>query len=243
MNSYNDYNQNVGFSSVAQLENEMSLQAYVSRVMRGVYFKMFLGLLVTAAASFFTLGSESFLTLVYGNKAVFFGIIIAELALVFGLSAAINKLSTGMATLLFFLYSALNGVTLSYIFAIYSPQSIFLTFCITAGTFGAMSIYGYFTRQDLTKMGSFLIMALLGLIVCAVVNIFLASSALDWVISIAGVAIFVGLTAWDTQKIKQMAAMTDTTNAGKVATLVALSLYLDFVNLFIHLLRIFGSRD
>ncbi len=243
MNSYNDYNQNAGFSSVAQLENEMSLQAYVSRVMRGVYFKMFLGLLVTAAASFFTLGSESFLTLVYGNKAVFFGIIIAELALVFGLSAAINKLSTGMATLLFFLYSALNGVTLSYIFAIYSPQSIFLTFCITAGTFGAMSIYGYFTRQDLTKMGSFLIMALLGLIVCAVVNIFLANSALDWVISIAGVAIFVGLTAWDTQKIKQMAAMTDTTNAGKVATLGALSLYLDFVNLFIHLLRIFGSRD
>ena len=195
MNSYNDYNQNAGFSSVAQLENEMSLQAYVSRVMRGVYFKMFLGLLVT------------------------------------------------MATLLFFLYSALNGVTLSYIFAIYSPQSIFLTFCITAGTFGAMSIYGYFTRQDLTKMGSFLIMALLGLIVCAVVNIFLANSALDWVISIAGVAIFVGLTAWDTQKIKQMAAMTDTTNAGKVATLGALSLYLDFVNLFIHLLRIFGSRD
>ena len=243
MNSYNDYNQNAGFSSVAQLENEMSLQAYVSRVMRGVYFKMFLGLLVTAAASFFTLGSASFLTLVYGNKAVFFGIIIAELALVFGLSAAINKLSTGMATLLFFLYSALNGVTLSYIFAIYSPQSIFLTFCITAGTFGAMSIYGYFTRQDLTKMGSFLIMALLGLIVCAVVNIFLANSALDWVISIAGVAIFVGLTAWDTQKIKQMAAMTDTTNAGKVATLGALSLYLDFVNLFIHLLRIFGSRD
>ena len=243
MNSYNDYNQNAGFSSVAQLENEMSLQAYVSRVMRGVYFKMFLGLLVTAAASFFTLGSESFLTLVYGNKAVFFGIIIAELALVFGLSAAINKLSTGMATLLFFLYSALNGVTLSYIFAIYSPQSIFLTFCITAGTFGAMSIYGYFTRQDLTKMGSFLIMALLGLIVCAVVNILLANSALDWVISIAGVAIFVGLTAWDTQKIKQMAAMTDTTNAGKVATLGALSLYLDFVNLFIHLLRIFGSRD
>ncbi|MBR3100981.1 MAG: Bax inhibitor-1/YccA family protein [Muribaculaceae bacterium] len=242
MNNYNNLPE-YGYTTAAQLENELSLQAYVARVMRGVYLKMFLGLLVTAVASYFTLSNEAFLTLVYGNKVLFFGIAIAELALVLIISAAINKLSNAMATLLFFLYSALNGVTISYIFAIYSPQSIFLTFCITAGTFGAMSIFGYLTKQDLSKFGAILFMALIGLIVCIIVNIFLASSALDWLISLAGVAIFVGLTAWDTQKIKQMAAMTDEASAGKVATLGALSLYLDFINLFIYLLRIFGSRD
>lgn len=242
MNNYNNLPE-YGYTTAAQLENELSLQAYVARVMRGVYLKMFLGLLVTAIASYFTLSNEAFLTLVYGNKVLFFGIAIAELALVLIISAAINKLSNAMATLLFFLYSALNGVTISYIFAIYSPQSIFLTFCITAGTFGAMSLFGYLTKQDLSKFGAILFMALIGLIVCVIVNIFLASSALDWLISLAGVAIFVGLTAWDTQKIKQMAAMTDEASAGKVATLGALSLYLDFINLFIYLLRIFGSRD
>ena len=242
MNNYNNLPE-YGYTTAAQLENELSLQAYVARVMRGVYLKMFLGLLVTAVASYFTLSNEAFLTLVYGYKVLFFGIAIAELALVLIIGAAINKLSNAMATLLFFLYSALNGVTISYIFAIYSPQSIFLTFCITAGTFGAMSIFGYLTKQDLSKFGAILFMALIGLIVCIIVNIFLASSALDWLISLAGVAIFVGLTAWDTQKIKQMAAMTDEASAGKVATLGALSLYLDFINLFIYLLRIFGSRD
>ena len=132
MNNYNNLPE-YGYTTAAQLENELSLQAYVARVMRGVYLKMFLGLLVTAVASYFTLSNEAFLTLVYGNKVLFFGIAIAELALVLIISAAINKLSNAMATLLFFLYSALNGVTISYIFAIYSPQSIFLTFCITAG--------------------------------------------------------------------------------------------------------------
>ena len=157
------------------------------------------------------------------------------------LSGAINRLSSATATALFYAYSVLNGIVLSSIFLIYSINAIALTFGITSAVFAAMTIFGYVTRQDLTKLGTFLFMALLGLIVASIVNLFMASSALEWGISVAGVLIFVGLTAWDTQKIKQWAMESDPTQTGKLATMGALSLYLDFINLFLYLLRIFGG--
>ena len=132
---------------------------------------------------------------------------------------------------------------MSFIFLAYTMSSIALTFFVTAGVFLAMSVYGYTTKNDLTKFGTYLIMALIGLIVCTIINIFWANGVMDWIISFAGVAIFIGLTAWDTQKIKNMAQQTDEANVSKLATWGALSLYLDFINLFLYLLRIFGSRD
>ena len=148
-----------------------------------------------------------------------------------------------MAVLLFFVYAIINGVTLASIFRVFEISTIAQTFFITAGVFGAMSAYGYLTRADLSKFGAFLFMALIGLIITSVVNIFMGSETLDWVISLVGVGIFIGLTAWDTQKIKMMVMQSNGYNVGKIATLGALSLYLDFINLFLYLLRIFGSRD
>ena len=243
MNNNEFYPYESGYSSAAQVENEITLANYTASVMRRVYGKMFLGLLATAITSFMMLTSESLMTMLLGNRIIFWGLMIAELALVFGISGAINKLSTGTATALFYLYSVLNGVTLTPIFLAYTLASIGKTFLITSLTFGAMSAFGYFTKQDLSKFGSYLFMALIGLIVCSLVNLFLKSTAFEWIISLAGIAIFIGLTAWDTQKIKEMTAMTDPSQVGKVATLGALSLYLDFINLFLYLLRIFGGRD
>lgn len=227
--------------SAAQAQNEHDLASYVATVMQKVYVKMGLGLLLTAIVSFLVASSESAVMFLFGNSWPIWVLCILELALVWGISGAINKLSTTAATALFYVYAAVNGLTLSVIFLAYTMSSIASTFFVTAATFGAMSAYGYFTKADLSKMGSILFMALIGLIIASIVNIFLGSSTLQWVISIAGVAIFVGLTAWDTQKIKAMAEMTDVSQAGKVSTLGALSLYLDFINLFIYLLRILGS--
>ncbi|MBQ6080133.1 MAG: Bax inhibitor-1/YccA family protein [Muribaculaceae bacterium] len=221
----------------------MTLQRYVAGVMRKVYGKMTLGLLVTALTSWFMLSTPAVMNIFMGSKAVFFGAFILELVLVFYLSARIDKLNTATSTVLFYLYSMLNGITLTPIFMFYTNTSIATTFAITAGTFGAMTIFGYVTRQDLSKIGSFLFMALLGLIVCLVVNMFVHNSMFELLISCAGVLIFVGLTAWDTQSIKRMAAQADQTTTGKVATMGALMLYLDFINLFIYLLRFFGSRE
>ncbi len=205
---------------------------------------MFLALLVTAATSFAVLLNGTFLAFMLQNSWAYWGLLIAEIVLVFSVSGAINKLSATTANLLFFLYAIINGVVLSTIFLVYTSSSIAQTFLITAGVFGAMAIYGYTTKSDLSKFGSILMMALIGLLVCIVVNIFLASSRLDWIISIVGVGIFIGLTAWDTQKIKHMVAYADTPEAlSKVSTLGALSLYLDFINLFLYLLRFFGGRD
>lgn len=223
---------------------DVAFAANVSKAMRSVYLKMFLALLVTAATSFVVLAQQSFLIYMASHSWAYWGLLIAEIALVFSISARLNKISTTTANLLFYAYSILNGIVLSVIFLLFEFESIAQTFLITAGVFGAMSAYGYFTKSDLTKFGSFLMMALIGLIVCVVVNMFLASSTLDWIISFAGVAIFIGLTAWDTQKIKTMMAYSDGTNIGKIATIGALSLYLDFINLFLYLLRFFGaSRD
>ena len=243
MNEWNNFNE-VGYRTAVQAENEASLQRYVAGVMRKVYGKMSLGLLATAITSFLVLSSQTVMNVLFSNAATMWILFAAELGLVIYLSARIDKLSLGTATALFYAYSILNGVALSPIFLIYTGASIATTFAITAGTFGAMSIFGYVTRQDLTKFGSFLFMALLGLIVCIVVNMFMHNSTFELLISGAGVLIFVGLTAWDTQSIKRMCAEAGPDEMGKVATMGALSLYLDFINLFLYLLRFFGSsRD
>lgn len=215
----------------------------LSMVMRKVYGRMFLALVVTALTSLYVASSPAILSVVLGNRAVFFGLMIAELAVVFVVSGMLNKLSTTTATLLFYLYAVLNGVVFSSIFVVYDLGSIAYTFFITAGVFGAMSVYGMVTKNDMTKFGSYCIMGLFGLIIASVVNIFVASSTLDWIISLFGVALFIGLTAWDTQKIKNATYVTDPSQTGKLATIGALSLYLDFINLFLYLLRIFGGRS
>lgn len=170
----------------------------LSMVMRKVYGRMFLALVVTALTSLYVASSPAILSVVLGNRAVFFGLMIAELAVVFVVSGMLNKLSTTTATLLFYLYAVLNGVVFSSIFVVYDLGSIAYTFFITAGVFGAMSVYGMVTKNDMTKFGSYCIMGLFGLIIASVVNIFVASSTLDWIISLFGVALFIGLTAWDT---------------------------------------------
>lgn len=213
-----------------------------SSVMKRVYVKMTLGLLVTAFLSMFCASSSSYMLFMQANSWFYWGLFIAELVIVFVLSARLTKMSSMSATLLFYVFAAINGLALAPIFILYTATSIAKTFFICAGTFGAMSIYGYFTTQDLTKWGNFLFYALIGLIIASVVNIFTHSTALGWVISCAGVLIFVGLTAWDTQKIKQMSQYASPSMAGHLATIGALSLYLDFINLFLYLLRFFGSE-
>ena len=181
------------------------------------------------------------------NPGLLWGLIIAELALVFILSARIGKMSFFTSSLLFTIYSILNGVTLSSIFIVYTMTSIAATFFITAGMFGAMALWGYFTKKDLSKWGSIFFMLLIGLILATVVNLFLRSDAMGFIISIVGVIIFTGLTAFDLNKIKQMLAQTQGLEEGdvvrKVALMGALTLYLDFINLFLYLLRFFGRRD
>ncbi|MDE6207299.1 MAG: Bax inhibitor-1/YccA family protein [Muribaculaceae bacterium] len=223
--------------------NSQALTNTVSATMRKVYFRMTLALLVTAFTSLWCASSAAFMNYLIYHSWATWALIIAEFGLVIGISAGINKLSSPVATLLFYLFAIVNGMMLSSIFIVYSTTAIVKTFFITAGTFGAMSVYGYFTSKNLAKVGSFLFMALIGLIIASVVNIFVHSSGLDWIISIAGVLIFVGLTAWDTQQIKQMAMAAPAASIGRLATLGALSLYLDFINLFLYLLRIFGNRD
>ena len=242
MNNWIENNQN-GYQTAAQAENEMTLQRYVADVMRKVYGKMTLGLLVTALAAFLVVSSELLMSIFLSSPITFYALAFAELGVVIYLSARIGKMNSTTATVLFYLYSILNGITLAPIFLIYTGTSIALTFAITAGVFGVMSIVGYTTRQDLSKFGAFMFMALIGLILCMIVNLFLHSSMMTFLISVAGVLIFVGLTAWDTQAIKRMCAEADSTMVGKVATMGALMLYLDFINLFLHLLRILGNRN
>ncbi len=222
--------------------SEQSIAQTVSAVMKQVYTKMFLALLVTGFVSMWAADSETFRSLLFTNSWGIWILMGVEVLLVIAISAAINKISSAMATALFFLFAIVNGLSLAPIFLIYTTTSIASTFFITAATFGAMSLYGYFTNTDLSKFGSILVMALIGLIICAVVNIFVASSTLEWIISGAGVLIFVGLTAWDTQKIKNMALSMPNASDGRLATIGALSLYLDFINLFLYLLRFLGDR-
>jgi hypothetical protein len=213
--------------------------------MAKVYGWMTVALLITALVAMYVAGSEQLMNSIVRNHGLLIGLFIGELALVWILSASINRLSFPVAATMFVVYSALNGLTMSFIFLLYTSVSITSTFFITAGTFGAMSFYGYTTKKDLSSWGSLLLMALIGLIIASVVNMFMASSMLYWITTYAGVLIFVGLTAYDTQKIKNM-GVSDAdsySDAGKkMAVLGALSLYLDFINLFLFLLRIFGRR-
>lgn len=225
-------------------DGQHSLNVYVSQVMRKVFTKMFLAMVITAISAYMVLSIPALTLAIFSNPMVYWGLLIGEVIMVIALSASINKLSNLGATLLFYAYSILNGLTLSCIALVYTSSSIALTFAITAGVFAVMAIYGWVTKNDLTKFGSFMTMALFGLIICIVVNMFMQSTKMEWIISFAGVVIFIGLTAWDVQKIKRMAMMTDYSNANKLATIGALTLYLDFINLFLYLLRFFGnSRD
>lgn len=220
-----------------------SVASMVNSTMKRVYIKMTLALIVTAFTALWASSSAGFLNFYITHSWLMWILVIAELGLVIAISGAINRLSNAAATGLFYLFAVVNGLMLCTIFIVYSPTAIAKTFFITAGTFGAMSIYGYTTSSDLSKIGSYLFMALIGLIIASLVNIFVHSSGLDWIISIAGVLIFVGLTAWDTQQVKRMAEIAPAEAVSKLATVGALSLYLDFINLFLYLLRIFGNSD
>lgn len=209
--------------------------------MNQVYLWMTAGLLVTAGIAQLTARSETLLRFIYGNVVVFFGLLIAEIFLVGFLALRIQKLSIGAATAIFVGYAALNGLTLSAILLRYTGESIASTFLVTAGTFGVMSLIGYTTKADLSRVGTIALMGLIGIIIASVVNIFLKSSSVYWIISFIGVIIFVALTAADTQKIKRMMAQSDDQSIGKLAIMGALTLYLDFINLFLFLLRIMGG--
>lgn len=224
-------------------QNAYEMDLKVTSVMKRVYVKMFLGLLVTAFVALFCAGSYDVASFFLTNRWAMIMLVIAELGIVFYVSGRINRISSSTATMLFYIFAVINGLMLFPIFYIYTGTSIAKTFFITAGVFGAMSVYGYFTSKDLSRWGSILIMCLFGLIICSVVNIFMKSTGFDWLISGLGVLIFIGLTAWDTQQIKAMAQQAPMDSVGKLATLGALSLYLDFINLFLYLLRFFGNRD
>ena len=212
-------------------------------ILTQVYAWMTAGLLVTGAVALFVVNSPALLVAIFGTRFVFFGLLIAEVAMVWSLGAALGRLSAGAATALFLAYAALNGLTLSVIFLVYTRGSIASTFFITGGTFGVLSLYGYTTRRDLTTVGNLCVMGLIGFLLASLVNLLLHSPALYWITTYAGLAIFVGLTAWDTQKLKRLSAQAgDETQARQVAIYGALVLYLDFINLFLLLLRVFGRR-
>ncbi|MGD9034507.1 MAG: Bax inhibitor-1/YccA family protein [Desulfobacteraceae bacterium] len=223
-------------------------EVLVNDYVRSVYNWMCIGLALTGFVAFYISTNETLLRLVFSNSLIFFGLILAEFALVFAIAGMVNRMSAGTATALFVIYSTLNGVVLSFIFLAYTRASIASTFFICAATFLACSIYGWITKRDLTSLGGFLFMGLIGIIIASVVNWFVRSSAMHMIISYIGVFVFVGLTAYDTQRIKNMARAQPAGLEGAVirkgAILGALSLYLDFINLFLMLLRIFGqSRD
>jgi uncharacterized protein len=232
-------NQNSSFLTQEQINLEQS------RFITKVYGWMTLALVITGAIAWTVASSPALISIFLANKLVFWGLIIGELAMVWYLSAAVQRMSANTATFVFLMYALLNGLTLSVIFLVYTLGSIASTFFVTAATFGVMSAYGYFTKTDLTKIGNLLFMALIGLIIASLVNIFLKNSTLYWIITYAGVLIFVGLTAYDTQKIKEMNIIGNegTEEDHKEAIMGALTLYLDFINLFLYLLRILGNRD
>jgi FtsH-binding integral membrane protein len=232
------YNQGVAYDPYTGTQ----VQSRVQSVMSQVYMWMTGGVLVTGAVS--VLAAQTGLIYQIGMPGLIVCFLL-QLGLVIAISAGIRRMAPMTATALFLLYSALMGVTMSFIFLVYTKESIASTFFIAGGMFALMSLYGYTTKQDLSKIGNILLMALIGLIIASIVNIFLASSGLYWLITYAGVLIFVGLTAWDTQKIKKWIEQThpgDGLSLRRIAILGALELYLDFINLFLFLLRIFGSR-
>lgn len=212
---------------------------------RQVYLWMAMALVITGFMAMLVAESPTLLSLIFSSKLTFFGLIIAELALVWYLSARIDRISFTTATLMFIIYSLLNGAMLSSVFLLYTASSIASTFFITAGTFGVMCVYGYLTKRDLTSLGNLCLMGVIGLIIAGLVNLFLQSSLMSLIVSGIGVLVFVGLTAYDSQKIKRMLLqegleVNDSTR--KIALLGSLTLYLDFINLFLYLLRFLGDR-
>lgn len=226
-------------------QQEMTNASTFKVLMRKVYLWMTLALMITGITSAGVANSPNILALIYSSQVVMWGIIIAEFGLVIYISARLEKLSLSTATTLFALYSILNGVMLSSIFLLYSTAIISKVFFITAGTFGVTALYGYATKKDLSSLGNILFMALIGLVIATVVNVFMKSAMFDLILSYIGVIIFVGLTAWDSQKIKHMMMVQQDADEGaqKLALIGALSLYLDFINLFLYLLRIFGRSN
>lgn len=225
-------------------ENESTILSVQRTLLKNVYCWMALALVITGLSAYYVATSPSLVETIFSG-ATFWILIIGELALVFILSARINKMSFMTAGLLFVAYSIVNGLTLSVILLAYTMESVASTFFITAGTFGAMAVIGHFTKKDLSSIGQILLMALIGLVIASIVNIFLGSSTMSMIISYVGVLIFVGLTAYDAQKIKKMIGdygFEINDNTMKIALMGALELYLDFINLFIHLLRILGDR-
>ncbi|MFM2047485.1 MAG: hypothetical protein RI955_31 [Bacteroidota bacterium] len=222
----------------------IDLQVAVNKYMTKVFAWMCAALMITAFTSLYVVSSETLLETIVGNRIVFYCLIGAEFLLVMGISSMINRISTPIAIALFIAYSIVNGLTLSIIFLVYTAGSIASTFFITAATFGIMSAVGYFTKKDLTSFGQILVMGLIGLVVASVVNIFMQNDMLYWVCTYAGVLIFTGLTAYDTQKIKMIGsdAISNGNDTSKLAIMGALHLYLDFINLFLYLLRLFGRR-
>lgn len=237
--NYNDFH----YGAVSQ-NRDLEMQAAFPVLMRKVYTWMTLALVLTGLTAYGVATSPGIMMALYSNSALMWGLVIAEFVLVIGISAAINRLSLATATLMFVAYSVINGAMLSSIFMIYTAASIASVFFITAATFAVMALIGYTTKTDLTSVGKLLFMALIGLVIATIVNMFIGSSTLTMICSYVGVLIFVGLTAYDSQKIKNM--LMQAPDAGessqKLALLGALTLYLDFINLFIYLLRIFGDR-
>lgn len=234
-------NENEFYRMIGEAERSRTA---VPALLKKVYTWMALALAITGITAYGVASSPNLIAAIVSNQPLFWGLMIGELALVFILSARLQKMSLTTATLMFVAYSVLNGITMSFLFLAFTMESIASTFFICAGTFAAMSVYGAVTKRDLSKMGSILFMALIGLIIASVVNIFLHSSGLMMVISYVGVLVFVGLTAWDTQKIKAMLSNMDEYDetSQKFALIGALELYLDFINLFIYLLRILGNN-
>ena len=227
------------FSSI-EIERKRSAQASVFRQM---YIWMTLALAITGITALVVSNNDRIMYELLSNRALFWGLMIAEIVLVIFLAARVQKMSLGAATIAFIIYSVLNGVCMSVLFLVYTSEGIASTFFITAGTFGITSLYGFVTKKDLSSWRNLLVMALIGLIIASIVNIFLENSTMYWIISYAGVIIFVGLTAYDTNRFKKIIYSNDVTEMSyKYALLGALELYLDFVNMFIYLLRILGDR-
>jgi uncharacterized protein len=248
-----DFDRNVVTARTGYRTDQVAIDAGLRAHMIRVYNYMTAGVALTGIVAWFTFSAAvtqtgGSLALTPFGQAIFqsplmWVLVLAPLALVFAISFGINRLSVGTALTLFFVYAGLLGLSLASIFLVYTGASITRVFFISAATFGAMSLWGYTTQRDLTGMGSFMFMGLIGIIIASLVNMFLHSTGLDWAISVIGVLIFTGLTAYDTQKIKEMySPMDDGTIAGRKAVMGALSLYLDFINLFLMLLRLMGDR-
>ena len=226
----------------ARTTNTVQTADRVSAFLWKVYGWMAVGLGLTALVAFAVAGSPALLGVLVGNRLVFFALVIAELGLVFFLSARADRLAPGTAAGLFALYSALNGVTLSVILLAYTGESVTMTFVVTAGMFGALALFGSTTKRSLAGAGQFFMMGLIGLILASIIGMFWHNDALQFLISVVGVIVFTGLTAWDAQRLKQMALALPEGQAGAYAVVGALSLYLNFINLFLMLLRFTGSR-